>query len=583
MMINKRLINTVKESKAYIFKTVLYQWIALIANIVSVFCIGLLLQQLAQGNIEKLSIIKVFIVVVVMISIRYFCNIKSTKMSYFASAKVKTILREKVYNKLLSLGNSYSKHVSTSEVVQVSVEGIEQLEIYFGRYLPQFFYSLLAPITLFAIISFIDFKAALLLLICVPLIPASIIAVQKLAKKLLSKYWSIYTGLGDSFLENVQGMTTLKIYEADEAKNSEMNEEAEQFRKITMKVLTMQLNSVTLMDLIAFGGAALGVVIATLDYRAGHITLWQGFIIIMLAAEFFIPLRLLGSYFHIAMNGMAASDKLFKLLDAEKEIVNNNEKESIKKDGLNFENVSFSYEEDREVLKNINLHVQKGSFVALVGKSGCGKSTVASLAMTFLSNSKGSISCDGIELKDYDEKDYMRKITYLGHNSHIFKGTVKENLLVGNKNATDEQILDALKQVNLYDFIMESGGLSMNILEKAGNLSGGQAQRLALARALLHDSEYYIFDEATSNIDVESERDIMNVLKSMSKHKTILLITHRLAQAVDTDKIYVMSNGKVIEEGSHDELMYNDGTYKYMFLVQYELEQYTKEREVCHE
>lgn len=583
MMINKRLINTVKESKVYIVKTVLFQWIALIANIISVFSIGILLQEISQGIIEKAMILKVFAIVVSMIIVRYFCNIKATRMSYYASSKVKTILREKVYKKLLDLGNTYSKHVSTSEVVQVSVEGIEQLEIYFGRYLPQFFYSLLAPITLFIVISFVDFKAALLLLLCVPLIPASIIAIQKFAKKLLSKYWSIYTGLGDSFLENVQGMTTLKIYEADEAKNIEMNEEAELFRKITMKVLTMQLNSVTLMDLIAFGGAALGVVIATLDYRAGHITLWQGFIIIMLAAEFFIPLRLLGSYFHIAMNGMAASDKLFRLLDAKNEEVKSNDNSSKVKDGLNFENVSFSYEEDRQVLKNINLHIPKGSFVSLVGKSGCGKSTIAALAMTFISNSKGSITCDGVELGNYTEKDYMKKITYLGHNSYIFKGTVKENLLVGNKNASDEQLLDVLKQVNLYDFIMSSGGLSMNVLEKAGNLSGGQAQRLALARALLHDSDYYIFDEATSNIDVESEKDIMNVLRNISKNKTILLITHRLAQVVDTDKVYVMNSGEVIEEGTHDELMNNNGVYKNMFLVQYELEQYSKEKEVCNE
>ena len=583
MMINKRLINTVKESKVYIVKTVLFQWIALIANIISVFSIGILLQEISQGIIEKAMILKVFAIVVSMIIVRYFCNIKATRMSYYASSKVKTILREKVYKKLLDLGNTYSKHVSTSEVVQVSVEGIEQLEIYFGRYLPQFFYSLLAPITLFIVISFVDFKAALLLLLCVPLIPASIIAIQKFAKKLLSKYWSIYTGLGDSFLENVQGMTTLKIYEADEAKNIEMNEEAELFRKITMKVLTMQLNSVTLMDLIAFGGAALGVVIATLDYRAGHITLWQGFIIIMLAAEFFIPLRLLGSYFHIAMNGMAASDKLFRLLDAKNEEVKSNDNLSKVKDGLSFENVSFSYEEDRQVLKNINLHIPKGSFVSLVGKSGCGKSTIAALAMTFISNSKGSITCDGVELGNYTEKDYMKKITYLGHNSYIFKGTVKENLLVGNKDASDEQLLDVLKQVNLYDFIMSSGGLSMNVLEKAGNLSGGQAQRLALARALLHDSDYYIFDEATSNIDVESEKDIMNVLRNISKNKTILLITHRLAQVVDTDKVYVMNSGEVIEEGTHDELMNNNGVYKNMFLVQYELEQYSKEKEVCNE
>ncbi|WP_426350015.1 ABC transporter ATP-binding protein/permease [Alloiococcus sp. CFN-8] len=584
MMINKRLINTVEESKGYIIKNVAYQWIALLANIIAVFNIGLLIQRVGSGRVMIIELVCVLAIVLLMIGIRYFCNIKAGKMSYKASAKVKTTLRELIYKKLLALGNGYKERVSTSEIVQVSVEGVEQLEVYFGRYLPQFFYSLLAPITLFVVLSFINIKAAAVLLACVPLIPVSIIAIQKLAKKLLSKYWTIYTGLGDSFLENVQGMTTLKIFQADEAKNKEMNEEAELFRKITMKVLTMQLNSVTIMDLIAFGGAALGAILAITEYQKGNIALWQGFVIIMLSAEFFIPLRLLGSFFHIAMNGMAASDKLFKLLDMEKEAVDDYQEEGFAApgDGLFFNDLTFSYDNEREILKKVNIDIPKGSFVALVGKSGCGKSTAASLAMGFRKNYQGFISLDGESIKNINEEELMKKVTYLNHNSYIFKGTVRENLLVGNKKATDQDIKSVLKQVNLYDFIMENGGLDMMIMEKAGNLSGGQAQRLALARALLHNSEMYIFDEATSNIDVESEEAIMTAIKEMAKDKTILLISHRLAQVVDADKIYLLEDGRVREEGTHRELMNKKGQYSRLFLKQQELESYGREESVIN-
>lgn len=575
MMINKRLINAVSESKAYIAKTVVFGWIGLLANICAVFSAGLLIEAILQGEAIGSYAAVMIGTILMAIIVRYGCNILSTKMSYNASKKVKDTLREMVYSKLLRLGTAYEKKVSTSEVVQVTVEGVEQLEIYFGRYLPQFFYSLLAPLTLFVCLSFVSLKAALVLLVCVPLIPASIIAVQKFAKKLLSKYWSIYTGLGDSFLENVKGMTTLKIYEADEMKHKEMNEEAELFRKITMKVLTMQLNSVTLMDLVAFGGAALGATFATLEYQAGAITLGQAFVIIMLAAEFFIPLRLLGSYFHIAMNGMAASEKLFKLLDMkEKEIVS--EGKTTGKTGLYFDHVNFGYEEKRQILKDVSLEVKEGEMTALVGKSGCGKSTIAALAMGLLSADSGKVTCDGRNVEAFNQASYMEKVTYISHSSYLFKGTVKENLLVGNKKASYEDMIHALKQVKLYDFIKASGDLDMPILEKASNLSGGQIQRLALARAILHDSPIYIFDEATSNIDVESEIAIMEVLKELAKTKTILLITHRLAQTVDADRIYVLEEGSVKEEGNYESLMAAQGRYYDLYQTQADLEKYGK-------
>ena len=587
MMINKRLINTVEESKGYIVKNILFQWVALLANITSVFSMAYVIQRVAEGSIMVSQMAWPIVVILTMIGIRYLCNLMAGRMSYKASSRVKTTLREMIYKKLLSLGNSYRDRVSTSEVVQVSSEGVEQLEIYFGRYLPQLFYSMLAPVTLFAVLSFISIKAAAILLACVPLIPGSIIAVQKFAKKLLSKYWSIYTGLGDSFLENLQGMTTLKIFQADEAKHKEMNREAETFRKITMKVLTMQLNSVTIMDLIAFGGAALGVIMAVLEYRSGAIELWQGFVIIMLAAEFFIPLRLLGSFFHIAMNGMAASEKLFRLIDSEmpdKALAGSSVLpkgtglcDNPKQGGFVFSHVSFSYDGGRKILKDVSIQLPKGGFVGLVGKSGCGKSTAAALAMGFKKDYEGSISLEGESLKVMDEKKHMRLVTYLSHNSYIFKGTVGDNLLLGNKNASEGQLMEALRKVNLYSFVMENGGLDMLLQEKGGNLSGGQCQRLALARALLHDSPYYIFDEATSNIDPESEEDIMRVLKEMSGNKTILLISHRLAQVVSADRIYLLEDGAITEEGTHWELMERKGHYSRLFLKQQELEGYGRE------
>ncbi len=583
MMINKRLINTVEESKSYIAKNVLFQWIALLANIISIFAMAFVIQRIAEGSISLPQLAWTAIVIIFMIGVRYLCNLMAGKMSYKASSKVKTTLREMIYKKLLSLGNSYKERVSTSEVVQVSSEGVEQLEIYFGRYLPQFFYSMLAPITLFIVLAFISMKAAAVLLACVPLIPVSIIAIQKLAKRLLSKYWSVYTGLGDSFLENLQGMTTLKIFQADEEKNKEMNREAEHFRKITMKVLTMQLNSVTIMDLIAFGGAALGVIIAATEFKSGAIELWQGFVIIMLAAEFFIPLRLLGSFFHIAMNGMAASEKLFNLIDlpvyesTTGSGLCNISQQKTKHNGLIFSHVDFSYDGDRKILKDISFELPKGGFVGLVGKSGCGKSTAAALAMGFKKSYEGTISLEGEIIKSMDEKTHMRLVTYLSHNSYIFKGTVRDNLLLGNNKATDKELILALKKVNLYVFVKENGGLDMQLQEKGSNLSGGQAQRLALARALLHDSPYYIFDEATSNVDVESEEAIMRVLKEMSGKKTILFISHRLSQVASADRIYLLEDGVITEEGTHRQLMDRKGNYSRLFLKQQELEGYGRE------
>ena len=577
MMINKRLIGTVAESKKYIAGNVILQWCSLTANIALMLSISRMLAELFRGSASVQLFTVTGIVVILALAVRFFCSIGAAKMGYFSSKAVKKSLREKIYQKLLRLGSSYNEQVKTSEVVQVAVEGVDQLETYFGAYLPQFFYAMLAPLTLFIVLCFVNVAAAVVLLICVPLIPVAIAAVQTWAKKLLSKYWGQYTELGDTFLENLQGLTTLKIYQADAFKQQEMNEQAEKFRKITMKVLTMQLNSITIMDLIAYGGAALGVIMAVTQYQSGGVSLEGCLLIILLAADFFIPMRQLGSFFHIAMNGMAASDKIFRLLDLEETKPEITESfpsgHTIRCSGL-----SFSYEPDREILHSVDLTFPQGSFTALVGESGCGKSTLASILMGRNKGYTGSVSVGGVPLSSIQEESLLRNITYISHQSYLFKGTVRENLLMGKPGASDEELWAVLSRVNLVEFLKAEQGLDTRLLEKASNLSGGQCQRLALARALLHDSPVYIFDEATSNIDVESENDIMREIHELAKSKTVILVSHRLANVVGADHIYVLDHGIVAESGSHEELLAHHGLYERLWSAQQTLEQFGKER-----
>ena len=574
MMINKRLIGTVEESKKYIAGNVVSQWISLIANIAMMAAIAKMLQHLYEGNAGGRELALTAIIAVVAIGVWFVCANISAKMSYLSSKMVKKTLRQMIYQKLLRLGSSYKKQANTSEIVQVAVEGVEQLETYFGAYLPQFFYAMLAPLTLFGVLSVVNFPSAVVLLICVPMIPVTIVMIQRWAKKLLSKYWGQYTALGDTFLENLQGLTTTKIYEADAFKHQEMNEQSERFRKITMKVLTMQLNSITIMDLIAYGGAALGVILATIQLKEGQVDLFGCILIILLAADFFLPMRLLGSFFHIAMNGMAASDKIFRLLDLpepDRKLTSVPIECSIQCCDLR-----FSYEEGREILRGINMSFPKGSFTAIVGESGCGKSTISSILMGRNKGYSGEIMVGDILLSEISEESLMKNFTYISHQSYLFKGTVRENLLMARPDASETALWNVLEQVKLADFLRNEDGLDTLLNENALNLSGGQRQRLALARALLHDSPVYIFDEATSNIDVESENDIMTQIYALAKTKTVILISHRLANVAGADNIYVLDQGNIVEEGNHKALLLQHGVYAKLWNAQQELENYTE-------
>ena len=574
MMIDKRLIGMVPESKKYVAGNVLMQWISLAANVVLMMSITRFFASLYAKNMTGKDFAVFSVIAIMAVAVRFFCAIGASRMGFLSSKKVKKALREAIYTKLLKLGAAYKEQIKTSEIVQVAVEGVDQLETYFGAYLPQFFYAMLAPLTLFLVLLRVNIPSAVVLFVCVPLIPAAIAAVQTWAKKLLSKYWGQYTALGDTFLENLQGLTTLKIYQADAFKNKEMNEESEKFRKITMKVLTMQLNSITIMDIIAYGGAALGVFFSVTQYQKGGVDLAGALLVILLSADFFIPMRQLGSFFHIAMNGMAASEKIFRFLELP---------EAPKKAAkfprnaeIVCENLRFSYEAGREILKGMDLRIPRGRFVAIAGESGCGKSTVASILMGRNRGYKGTIRIGDIELSDIAESSLMQNITYISHNSYLFKGTIRKNLLMGNPNATEDEMWAVLEQTNLAAFLRNEEGLDTKLAEKASNLSGGQCQRLALARALLHDSPVYIFDEATSNIDVESENDIMEQILLLAKKKSVLLISHRLANITKADMIYAMEQGEVKECGTHEELLRKNGLYQKMWTTQQRLELYGK-------
>lgn len=553
------------------------QWIGLAMNATMILLFALTLQNLWEKNLDPNRLYIRLGIIFATLVIRWIVIKAAARMSYLASKTIKRVMREHIYKKLLRLGTSYREHVSTAALVQDSVEGVEQLENYFGQYVPQFFYAFIAPVTLFFLFGAAgSFKVASVLLVCVPLIPASIIVIQKIAKRLLGKYWAQYTQLGSTFLENLQGMTTLKIYQADEFKNQQMNKESENFRAITMKVLTMQLNSIIIMDLFAYGGAALGIGLACYAFFKTQLTLGATVFMILLSADFFLPMRKLGSYFHVAMTGMAASDKIFTFLNTS---LSQEKSKQLPLDGgdIIISNLSFSYTADREVLHNINLEIPQNGFVGIVGASGSGKSTIASLIMGRNHASCGEITIAGKNLASVCEKSLLKTVTYVGLGSIFFKGTVKENLLLADPKASDETLWKALTASGIADFFREAQGLDTPLLENAQNLSGGQRQRLALARALLHDSPVYIFDEATSNIDVESEEAILNEIKALAKIKTVVMITHRLANVTSADFIYCLEDGKIAGKGTHQDLQKSCNAYAALWKTQKELEDFVKE------
>lgn len=566
-MMDKRLLALVPEALRHVLATVMWQWVGLLGNAAVVWVIARALAALAVGGTVPASALTILSS---GIAARAISARLASRESFIASQGVKKTLRRRIYDKLLALGPDYVEAVPTAEVVQLSVEGCEQLETYFGQYLPQLFYAVLAPVTLFFMVAPVCLPAAVVLLLCVPLIPVTIVAVQKVAKRILGDYWDQYAELGDSFLENLQGLTTLKIYQADAARHEAMNAEAERFRVVTMKVLSMQLNSIIVMDIVALGGAVAGMAVALAFAVAGAVDLFGCLFIILISADFFLPMRQLGSYFHVAMNGIAASEKIFRLLGlpdpAPRPLLPE------RGDHFSMGRVSFSYEEGRRVLDKVDIDVPSVGLTAIVGESGSGKSTVAALLSGRYDGYEGNVFLGGKQVRDIDRAALARYVTVVGLQARLFAGTVADNLRMAAPDATDEELWQALELARLADFLREQDGLATRLAENAANLSGGQRQRLSLARAILHNSPVYIFDEATSNVDVESEQDIMDAICGLARYKAVVVISHRLVNAAPARRIYVLDHGVLAGSGTHEELLAGCAEYRALWNAQSELE-----------
>ena len=507
---------------------------------------------------------------VICIIVRYTASRLVGDLKDTLGRKAKKDLRERVYNKIVKLGVRSTDGMSMAGLTQVSMEGVEQLDLYYSSYIPQFFYAMLAPFILFGITVWIEWRVAVVLLCCVPLIPVSIIAVSKYAKKIFAKYWGKYTSMGDSFLDSVQGLKELKIFKADEAQHTKMNETSEDFRKITMKVLVMQLASTTIMDLVAYGGAGIGIAMAILSVIKWELAPIAALFLILVAVDFFLPLRAFGSAFHVAMNGASAGKKILSLLEQPDPVWG---EETVTDTEIKVENVTFSYDGKRDVLKNVSMTFPKTGMTAIVGESGCGKSTVVNMLFGAFRPKGGAVTVGGKELESLSRESYYSHLAVVSYNTYIFNETVRANFMLANKAVTDEEIYGALEKVNLADFIRENGGLDKVITEDAANISGGQKQRLALEVNLVTHKDIYVFDEATSNIDIESEAIIMANIKALSREKAVIVISHRLANVTPADLIYYMESGELKESGTHRELMERNSGYAKLYTTQKNLEE----------
>lgn len=558
-MFNKKLFNELKSEKLQILKLLLIKILQMTTNVAMIFLIGKSIEALISSSFSGSKFI-LFMLLIMGLNI-FLIKIEAG-ISYKASYRIKNNLRERLMKKVFSFKMEYGSKVSISEVINLGVEGIEQLNLFYSALLPQLLFALIGPVILFCILSFLNFKIAIIMLLLIPLIPIAIMMVQKLAKKVVKTYWKSYTNLSEVFIDFLYGLTSLEVFNADEDYNDLLNEKAEDFRVKTMKLLMMQLNNITVLDLISYAGSALGIILSIYYYSRGQLSIFAAFSFILLSQEFFLPLRRLGALFHVAMNGITAANSLFEILDLEsiEDFKNLIQDEKV---DVEVKNLSFSYGE-KEILKDLNMKIKSNKITAIVGESGCGKSTLAKLVGGFERNYDGEILYNG--LSEISNDSLNENIMLVDNNPYFFKESLRYNLKMANKNADDDKLIEVLEEVGLYSYFKNIGGLD-SILESAGNnLSGGQKQRLAIGRALLKEPKILILDESISNIDKESEDLILNLIQKLKEKMTIILITHRLNTVLQADYIYYLDNKKVAEEGSFEEISKGElfsGIYRY--------------------
>ena len=664
-MFDKRLFSLAPGVGRLVAAKVLCQWIGLLSNVVFVVTMVLMLSPALamvesaldpmfsmgdSGLISRLFVgfgyggfsaetyVGCVLAIVVCAVLRFLMMRAAAYFGAEAAERVKLALREQLFNKMLAIGPSYSQHISTADVVQSAGEGIEQIQSFFELFLPQMFYAILAPVTLFFIVAPINMPTAATLLVCAPLIVLIVGMVAMRASRVFKKYWGKYTDMGSVFLDNVQGLETLKTFDVDARAAKKMNEQAEQFRVMTMNVLQIQLRSLTAMDIVAYGGAAAGVGVAIWQYANGAALPLAGvLLIVLLSADFFIPLRQLGSFFHVAMNGMTSTKRIFALLDTPIPAHGMQEMPEFgaSDNGVDvcFDDVSFRYadvgadaaaavsvaadtsatadaetgetgkpreksgvvgagktgmskDDDGSVvaLHGVSFTARRGQVTAIVGPSGSGKSTAVELlsgnlsgyegCMWLLSGNAGNSSTQRYQINDLSIESLTREIAIVAAQSHLFAGTLRDNLLMAKPNATESELWQALEAAHIDEFVRaQSQELDLAIEQGASNLSGGQKQRIAIARALLRESAVYIFDEATSSVDVESETLILQTIRALANRgKTVIMVTHRMANAADADHVVVFERGRVAEQGAHAELMRANGTYTKLFYAQQTVE-----------
>ena len=638
-MFDKRLFSLAPGVGRLVAAKVLCQWIGLLSNVVFVVTMVLMLSPALamvesafdpmfsmgdSGLISRLFVgfgyggfsaetyVGCVLAIVVCAVLRFLMMRAAAYFGAEAAERVKLALREQLFNKMLAIGPSYSQHISTADVVQSAGEGIEQIQSFFELFLPQLFYAILAPVTLFFIVAPINMPTAVTLLVCAPLIVLIVGMVAMRAARVFKKYWGKYTDMGSVFLDNIQGLETLKTFDADAHAAKKMNEQAEQFRVMTMNVLQIQLRSLAAMDIVAYGGAAAGVGVAIWQYANGAALPLAGVLLIaLLSADFFIPLRQLGSFFHVAMNGMTSTKRIFALLDTPIPAHGMQEMPEFgaSDNGVDvcFDDVSFRYadvgadvaaavigagktgmskDDDGSVvaLHGVSFTARRGQVTAIVGPSGSGKSTAVELlsgnlsgyegCMWLLSGNAGNSSTQRYQINDLSIESLTREIAIVAAQSHLFAGTLRDNLLMAKPNATESELWQALEAAHIDEFVRaQSQELDLAIEQGASNLSGGQKQRIAIARALLRESAVYIFDEATSSVDAESETLILQTIRALAdRGKTVIMVTHRMANAADADHVVVFERGRVAEQGAHAELMRANGTYTKLFYAQQTVE-----------